>query len=164
MDFKKEKRERFLTNLINEAIINVLAEKASSVPPASTPPAPTMNPTDADVTNPTPSQSSTTEEKPFDVDEMVNRLNVLRGSKSFKDPEVYGRLTTFFKNLPEDQKSILDTILAELGKIVIDASEQQAGLQQPTSSTGSTQPPSGNSGGVSQQPPQNTAPAPVSPA
>lgn len=171
-NIKKEKRERFLTNLISEAIINVLAEKASAIPPPSTPPAPNMNPTDADVRNPptpqpagpAPDGAPVPQEKPFDVDEMVNKLNVLRGSKSFKDPEVYGRLTGFFKNLPDDQKATLDTLLSELGKIVIDASEQQAGLEQPMNQPAGRQPPGpGNPGGIS-QPPPNAGGAPVSPA
>ena len=172
MDIKKEKRIRFLTNLINEAVINTLAEAQSAVPPASKPPVQNMNPTDADVQNPpkTPPpvapapEEQQTQEKPFDVDEMVNKLNVLRGSKSFKDPEVYGRLTTFFKNLPEDQKGHLDNLLSELGKIVIDASEQQAGIEQPQNQPSGRQPPGpGNPGGIS-QPPPNAGSAPVAPA
>ena len=171
MELKKEKRERFLKNLINEAIINVLAEKASAVPPTSTPPAQNMNPTDPDVRNPPPPQPAApateeapAQEKPFDVDEMVNKLNVLRGSKSFKDPEVYGRLTTFFKNLGPEQQQQLDTMLTELGKIVIDASEQQAGIEQPQNQPSGRQPPGpGNPGGIS-QPPPNAGAAPVAPA
>lgn len=169
---KKEKRIRFLTNLINEAVINVLAEQASSVPPSSKPPAANMNPTDADVRNPAPQQPAlvapeenqqVSGDKPFDVDEMVNKLNVLRGSKSFKDPEVYGRLTTFFKNLTPEQQQQLDTMLTELGKIVIDASEQQAGLEQPMNQPSGRQPPGpGNPGGINQAPPPNAGQAPVS--
>lgn len=174
MDIKKERRARFLENLIKEAVVNVLVEKSSAVPPATTPPAQNMNPTDTDVVNPPPPppqpaqpQTNQQQEKPFDVDEMVSKLNVLRGSKSFKDPEVYGRLTTFFKNLTDEQKNTLNTLLSELGKIVIDASEQQAGITQPQNQPPGRQPPGpGNPGTINQPapPPPNAAPAPVAPA
>jgi hypothetical protein len=170
---KQEKRSRFLENLLKETIINILAEaqqpapapQASAVPPATTPPAANMNPADTDVKNPAPTQPAAPAPQQFDVDEMVNKLNVLRGSKSFKDPEVYGRLTTFFKGLDEAKKATLDELLTELGKIVIDASEQQAGIEQQPSQAKQTPSPGSNQTISQGAPPPAAAPAaPVSPA
>jgi hypothetical protein len=76
--------------------------------------------------------------KPITVDSMIDRLNVIRGGRSFKDPEVYGDLTRFFKRLPDAEKTQLDAILMEVGKIVINAqgdvsagSQPSQGQQQP---------------------------------
>jgi hypothetical protein len=125
---EQERRERFLRNLISESVVNSLVEmdhmrqeeqNMSSVPPNTPGPAPETNKLDPDL------NKQFNEPTIFDVDEMVDKLNVLRGSRSFTDPEVYGRLNTFFNNLTQEQKNSIDWLLTELGKIVIDASEQQ---------------------------------------
>jgi hypothetical protein len=139
-DLKQEQRKRFLTNLIQEGIVNVLVEQElpvaqpSAVPPATPPPAPETNQSEL-TTQPPPE-----EEMRMTVESMVDKLNVLRGGRSFTDPEVFGRLTTFFNGLTDEQKTSFDYLLTELGKVVIGASEEEAGLedqqqqaQQPTS-------------------------------
>jgi hypothetical protein len=70
--------------------------------------------------------------KPITVDSMIDRLNVIRGGRSFKDPEVYGDLVRFFKRLPDVEKSQLDAILMEIGKIVINAQGDVSAGSQPT--------------------------------
>lgn len=70
--------------------------------------------------------------KPITVDSMIDRLNVIRGGRSFKDPEVYGDLVRFFKRLPDIEKSQLDAILMEIGKIVINAQGDVSAGSQPT--------------------------------
>jgi hypothetical protein len=165
MQLKKEKRQRFLENLVKEAIINVLAEQGQQapIPPPTTPPALTMNPTDADVQNPVSPEAPPTQEQPFSVDQMVDKLNVLRGSKSFKDPEVYGQLTTFFKGMSDEQKTTFDQLLTELNKIVVSSTPSGASPTQPMPQS-SGKPPSGggnaqNMGGGA--PPPNAGSAPV---
>jgi len=162
---QQERKERFLRNLIKEAIINVLAEQdeLSSVPPATTPPSPQTN-----ISEPTPPSPSPTEEElpettpgevEFTVDSMVDQLNILRGGKSFKDPEVYGKLNTFFNNLTEEQKNSTKWILEELTKIVTNvdalAPTPEAPMGQPPAPQGKT---------PAAPPAPSPAPAPAAPA
>lgn len=145
-ELEQERRERALRTLIQEAIVNVLAEQEmeqqqqTAVPPATPGPDPLTNPIDPDVTAQQP-QAQEEEEVPFTVDEMVDKLNVLRGGRSFTDPEVFGRLTTFFNNLTDEQKNSLDWLLTELGKVVIDASAEQVDPQQQQSQPAQPPPP-----------------------
>ena len=150
-DLEKERRERHLRQLIKESIVNVLVEMAmeqgqpgSATPPASPGPAPETNRVDPDVQN---SPNATVENEEFDVDDMVDKLNLLRGSRSFKDPEVYGRLNTYFNNLTEEQKNVLDWLLTELSKIVSYSSNQNPQAapqqQQQTQGGGAQMPPGG---------------------
>jgi hypothetical protein len=68
--------------------------------------------------------------EPLTIDSVINRLNVIRGGKSFADPEVYGQLTTMFKTMPDQDKITLDRILADVGKTVINVPQDQ-GQQEP---------------------------------
>ena len=148
-ELKEERRERALRNLVKEAVVNVLAEQAmmqpqqaqvqgqSAVPPATPGPNAETNPTDPDIAAPQQ------QDVQFSVDGMVDKLNVLRGGRSFTDPEVFGRLTTFFNNLTDEQRNSTDWLLTELGMVVIDASEEQVDPQnqQQTQQTQPPQPP-----------------------
>lgn len=80
-------------------------------------PAPTApEPTGAPASAPTPTDTETGE--PIDLDAVVERLNIIRSGKSFSDPEVYGKLTTMFKAMPEEEKVKLYTQLKGVGAIV----------------------------------------------
>ena len=121
-NLQQEKRHRFLRNLIKEGILNVLVEQdiqqagaVSAVPPASTPPAQQTNVMDPGTTPPSPPATPETGDgEEFTLDMMVDKLNVLRGAKSFTDPEIYGKMTTFFNELTEEQKSSFKWLLTEL--------------------------------------------------
>lgn len=121
----EERRRRFLEALISEAVINVLAEQEQPAPapapaPALAPETPATSPSSANEPNP----GSLPGAQPFTVDSMIERLNVIRGGRSFTDPEVYGRLVTYFKTLDDDSKAKLESFLVELGKIVIDVGQE----------------------------------------
>lgn len=117
-----ERRQRFLKNLIEEAVINVLAEQdAMGAPP---PPAPAPPPAAPDPNQAPPPDDQQQDAGEFTVDDMIERLNVIRGGRSFTDPEVYGQLVTYFKGLAADQKQALLNFLVELGKIVINVNDQ----------------------------------------
>jgi hypothetical protein len=148
----EERRERYLKKLIEEAVINVLAEQEptpSAAPPSPVPPAPETNAIDP---------TSELPEEEFTVDRMVDKLNVIRGGKSFTDPEVYGRLVTFFNSLTEEERVGIDRYLTELGAVVIDATEEEVEPQAtpPSAPQRQAQPPA--------PAPQAPAPAPVAPS
>lgn len=118
-----ERRKRFLEKLIQESIINVLAEQqpAPAAPPAAPPAPPTVEPADPN--------AAPQGEQPFNVDDMIERLNVIRGGRSFTDPEVYGQLVSYFKTLDEGSKEQMKSFLVELGKIVIDVNQEEPTAQ-----------------------------------
>ena len=137
-ELKQERRKRYLNGLIKEGILNVMAEQEiagqqpgiSSVPPASQMPSPETNVMDPGAQPP----PDPVVDEQFTVDSMVEKLNVLRGGKSYTDPEIYGSLTTFFKNLTEEQRVSLEWVLTELNKIVVDV-DVDPGEQPPTDPT-----------------------------
>lgn len=126
----REKRQRFIRNLIKEAILNVLAEQEAPVQTTAVPPAPAAPAPETNASlQQTPPAEGAEEPQQFTVEAMVDKLNVLRGGRSFTDPEVFGRLTTFFNNLTDEQKVSFENLLTELGKAVIGATEEEAGLE-----------------------------------
>jgi hypothetical protein len=136
INLQQEKRQRFLRNLIKEGILNVLVEQdnqqpeVSAVPPATPPPAQQTNVMDPAVTQtPAPATSKpVSDNETFTIDTMVDKLNVLRGAKSFTDPEIFGKLTTFFNELTDEQKTSFNWLLTELVKIT-DQSPNTPGIQ-----------------------------------
>lgn len=118
-----ERRERYLQNLVNEAIAQIITEQATPVADPGAgglPPAAPVAPIPGD---PEGLDAGAPEE--FTVDDMIERLNVIRGGRSFTDPEVYGQLVTFFKGQSEEQKAGAKDFLMSLGKIVINVNQQE---------------------------------------
>lgn len=149
-------RKLYLNALLHEAV-RVLKEaeqplpapQQSAVPPGPVPPAPATNASaTAPATDPNapPPVAGVEGAQPFDLDSLIDRLNVIRGGKSFADPEVYGQLTAYFKAMSEADKGIVDKFLQAIGKIVIqvDATQQ--------------------TGSATAQPPMNQSPTPAAPA
>lgn len=149
-------RKLYLSALLTEAV-RILKEQdpavppapgGSAVPPSPVPPAPATNGAPPAPAAPPvdPNAAPAADAKPFDVDSMIERLNVIRGGKSFADPEVYGQLTSFFKTLSDADKAAIDKFLQSIGKVVIQVDASQQG----TTATA--------------QPPMNQGPAPVAAA
>jgi len=139
LKLEKEARKRLLAAYLLEAQ-RMLKEQApmppapggSAVPPSPVPPAPATNtsaamPPAPPVPGAQPGQDM--QQKPFDVDSMIERMNIIRGGRSFADPEVYGQLTSYFKGLNETDKAVIDRFLQDVNKIVIqvDTTQQVAG-------------------------------------
>lgn len=125
-----------LENLIKEAVTLALYEQKlheadpnMAPPPVApaqanagpVPPAPQQPPLEqaADPMAAPPQQN-----QPLTVDTMIERLNVIRGGRSFTDPEIYGQLTTFFKRLSPEQTQSIDQFLQDLSKIVVNVEQQ----------------------------------------
>lgn len=150
---QEDRRKKYLSGLINEAIVQILSEQDAAAAPMGMP-APAAPP--ADVSAPPSPEASADKPKEFTVDDMIERLNVIRGGRSFTDPEVYGQLVTYFKTLGDDQKASMEKFLMDLGKIVINVNEQEA----PPSPEASAVPPA-TPAAQPAVPPAPTAPAPV---
>ncbi len=56
--------------------------------------------------------------EPVNIDVIIDRLNVIRGGKSFNEPDVYGQITTLFNSLPENEKVSLESFLTKMGELV----------------------------------------------
>jgi hypothetical protein len=133
-----ERREKYLQNLVNEAITQILTEQAAPVASPELPDAPPAPPAPPAPATPEPLPVTTAEE--FTVDDMIERLNVIRGGRSFTDPEVYGQLVSFFKTLTEEQKKNSKDFLVSLGKIVINVNEQTETAEEVSAAPPATPP------------------------
>ena len=151
--FQEERRKKYLSGLINEAIVQILSEQDAAAAPMGMP-APAAPP--ADVSAPPAPEANADKPKEFTVDDMIERLNVIRGGRSFTDPEVYGQLVTYFKTLSDEQKTAMETFLMDLGKIVINVNEQESPPSPEVSAAPPATPPA-----PAAVPPAPTAPAPV---
>lgn len=151
---EEEKRKKYISGLINEAIVQILSEQDAAAAPAGLP-APATPP--ADVSAPPSPETPAGQPKEFTVDDMIERLNVIRGGRSFTDPEVYGQLVTFFKKQNDEQKTQIEQFLVEIGKIVINVNDQEAPPEA------SAVPPS-TTPAQPEVPPAPTAPAAAPPA
>lgn len=75
---------------------------------------------------PTPAPEAAAEGVPTDdetgealtLDHILDRFNTIRSGKSFQDPEVYGKLTTLYKNMPAEDKVKLNQQLRNIGAVV----------------------------------------------
>jgi len=129
-----ERRSRFLENLLKEAIVNILAEQ--DVAPAAEAPAPAAEPApmpSSSALPPTPPAEPGTPAKKEEltVDDMIERLNVIRGGRSFKDNDVYAKLVLFFGKLSDEQKAELQRELIDIGQAVINVPEEEKGSAPP---------------------------------
>lgn len=121
---QENQRKNYLQSLINEAVTQILSEQDAAAAPMGMP-APAAPPADVSAP-PSPEAPAAGQPKEFTVDDMIERLNVIRGGRSFTDPEVYGQLVTFFKKQSDDQKNQIQQFLIEIGKIVINVNDQEA--------------------------------------
>ena len=122
----EERRTRFLENLLQEAIVNILAEQAAAAEPA---PAPAPEAAPPAAAEEIPAEGGNTE---FTIEEMIERLNVIRGGKSFKDNDVYTKLIVFFSKLSDQQKNDLRQMLIDIGQAVINVPEEEKAEAAPT--------------------------------
>lgn len=124
-----ERRSRFLENLLKEAIVNILAEQDVAPAPDAAPapaaePAP-MPPSSALPPTPPAEPGTPAKKEELTVDDMIERLNVIRGGRSFKDNDVYAKLVLFFGKLSEEQKAELQRELIDIGQAVINVPEEE---------------------------------------
>jgi hypothetical protein len=129
-----ERRSRFLENLLKEAIVNILAEQdvapAAEAPAPAAEPAP-MPPSSALPPTPPAEPGTPAKKEELTVDDMIERLNVIRGGRSFKDNDVYAKLVLFFGKLSEEQKAELQRELIDIGQAVINVPEDEKGSATP---------------------------------
>ena len=162
-ELNKERRTRYLANLIKEAVYNVIAEQqmpapapVAADPMAAAQPAPM--PTAADPNAPmdpmaNPEAPGAGQEE-FTLDKMIEKLNVIRGGRSFTDPEIYGQLTTMFKSWDEPTKQTISKTFDNIAKVVTLNAEGQPGANPDQTGTATTPQPA----------PQTPAPAGQAPA
>ena len=135
----EERRTRFLENLLQEAIVNILAEQAAPEPPATPaapPPATPAAPPPATTAPETQEETNVEDENTeFTIEEMIERLNVIRGGKSFKDNDVYTKLVVLFSKLSDQQKNDLRQMLIAIGQAVINVPEDNSEQQPVETST-----------------------------
>jgi 2-oxoglutarate dehydrogenase E2 component (dihydrolipoamide succinyltransferase) len=93
-----------------------LFEAAKVLREQEMPAAPAPAPVGGEVAGTAPMDTESGE--PIDLDAVIERLNIIRSGKSFGDPEVYGKLTTMFKAMADEEKTKLYDQLKNIGAIV----------------------------------------------
>ena len=88
------------------------------------PPAPDASPAPEGVAGETPTDD---EGNPLTLEKLTDRMNIIRSGLSFKDPEVFGKLTSFYKALSTESKQILHKQLSDIGAIVQSQNPAQGG-------------------------------------
>ena len=100
---------------------------AEPAPPAPPAPQDTVPPA-AGAGGSTPSDDQGT---PITLDKVVRKMNIIRSGQSFQDPEVYGKLTTFFNGMQADDKVRFSKYLSDIGAIVQSQTPQDQQQQAP---------------------------------
>ncbi len=160
-------RQLKLENLLKETLTLALFEQAQAALPTPPPPVsagspvppPPQTPQDPAQQMPPPTTPPPGGEE-LTMDSMIERLNVIRGGKSFTDPEIYGQITTYFKTLTPENKSTIDAFLQSISKIMVNV--RQGGTEEQPMQPEVAQQAAPNSGA---QPPisatPNASPAPA---
>lgn len=119
---KEQKREVELIYLLTEAVSLLAEQEQPGVQPTTAPPiAPQQSAQPSQQQMPMPAGSTGEQPEPFTVDQLIDKLNIIRGGKSFSNPEVYKSLSAYFNVLPANEKEVLDRTLTGLSKAVINA-------------------------------------------
>ncbi len=140
---------------VNSKFINLwerlayLAEQDMQPPVAQPPQTQLPNPAD---------QAKDVQGNTLSVDGLISRLNKLRGGKSLNDAEVYGQLTTLFKQMSENDKIVIDSFLTKVAELSEVEHGQPTNLEIPNTPAQQQQPSTQSSV------PQSTAPQNASPA
>lgn len=163
-DIKQTIRSHNRKNLIKEAFVLALLEQEQMAQLAPPPPAINAPPTQQEMQPPapapqeaTPPQANIQGQQPISLDSIIERLNVIRGGKSFTNPEVYGQMVTYFKSLNDQNKDEINKFVQEIAKIVTN-NPAEASPQQPPAPTPAA-PPAPPVQNNSMQPPISPAPS-----
>ena len=65
------------------------------------------------------------------LEQMIDRMNIIRSGLSFEDPEVFGKLTALYKSMPSDEKIKLNKQLKDIGAIVQSQEVNKGGQEAP---------------------------------
>lgn len=156
---RKERRNRAVEGLIKEAVINVLAEQqldpsggVKTQAPVQPDPAQRQQTFAPEQEPPPIAAPEQTVPQQYTVDDMIRELNAIRSGRSFTDPEIYGRLVTFFKSLDDENHTALDNLLTQIAELVTGIGNALENQQQQGGQNGQSQPPA--------EAPQQSAPMP----
>lgn len=107
------------------------------------------------------------QDKPVALDDVVDRLNVIRGGKSLKDPQVYTELNTYFAGLQEQDRKQLFDFLNKISQIITGTAADDPNAPQtagtPATPPDETVPPAPPATPAPAAPVAAPAPAPAAP-
>jgi hypothetical protein len=68
--------------------------------------------------------------EPLTVDVIIEKLDNIRGGKSLSDSEVYGKMTTLYNALSDQDKANLDNFLGQISEIVLQPQQKTSAASQ----------------------------------
>lgn len=126
---KIETKTKLLKFLVESAIDDILLEQTMEQEASQLPVQATGQP---------PVQQTAPEAAPeqppvqvMSLDEMIESLNMIRGGRSFTDPEVYTKLGEVYKTFSDTQKSELGTSLKKIVEVIINPGQVQTDVSEP---------------------------------
>lgn len=149
MNMKNKNKEvnlKYLGWLLESAVSSVLLEQAEQqVPPVAPaqPPVQTAQPPMPGAEQPPADPTQQTPQSSMSLDDLIEKLNLIRGGRSFTDPEVYTKMGEVFKTFTDQQKTELDASLTKVIDVIVNPDEGQLAQpgnapQTPTSQTPQT--------------------------
>ena len=86
-----------------------------------------------------PAQTTAEQLPEISLEMLIDKLNIIRGGKSFSDPVLAGKLNQAFNQLSDTEKAGADKVLGVFAQVIQEDSQQSGGQQQQQQATTTTQ-------------------------
>lgn len=136
-----------------------MREQADPAAPASPPP---EAPAPAPSAEPAPGSADPA--RPITVDDIIEKLNIVRSGRSTKDGDVKRELDEYIAQFDEEEKTALIAFLEGLGQILTSGVESQDAVDPQDPYSLSIKKIPGSSPGVASKPPPRSVPSAPSPS
>lgn len=95
-----------------------------------------------------PAQTPAEQLPEISLEMLIDKLNIIRGGKSFSDPVLAGKLNQAFNQLSDTEKAGADKVLGVFAQVIQEDSQQSGGQQQQaiTTTQDTLNPPAPSSG------------------
>jgi hypothetical protein len=82
-----------------------------------------------------PAQTPAEQLPEISLEMLIDKLNIIRGGKSFSDPVLAGKLNQAFNQLSDTEKAGADKVLGVFAQVIQEDSQQGEGQQQQQATT-----------------------------
>jgi len=141
-------------------LISFLRGMREQVDPA----APAAPPPEAPAATPPPAPGEVDPTRPITVDDIIEKLNIVRSGRSTKDGDVKRELDEYIAQFDEEEKTALIAFLEGLGQILTSGVESQDAADPKDPYSLSIKKIPGSPEGVANKPPRSSAPSAPAPA
>jgi hypothetical protein len=141
-------------------LISFLRGMREQADPAAPTPEPAPTPPPASPAAPT-TPGAGEAARPITVDDIIEKLNIVRSGRSTKDGDVKRELNEYIAQFSEEEKTALVAFLEGLGQILTSGVDSQNAVDPQDPYSLSIKKVAGSAEGVAIKPPRSTAPTPT---